>query len=246
MSQVWLDWFVLSKKTALMQRLADLVRSGHRYYVTGQIPLAKAGYLAGKFDALYQVGLSRLEQSRKRKLGQASFRFFMLHQVGHEALSWWLLCTDGVTPREATREKWRDALDTRIVLTGYELVRQTRAGAKLPAWTWRYTQAREHELRDSIVRSIRTRRDDELRQLIQTIWRTPGFAAARDQVKKMKALILADWKRSRGNDPLPDIPIRVGYVRRIPDVGRKLSELGQRKPTRKQRRKRDNSMQNPD
>lgn len=237
MIRVWLDWFILTKKTALMQRLADLVRTGHRYYVTGQTPIAKAGYLAGKFDTLYQVGLSRLEQSRKRKTGQASFRFFMFHQVGHQDLMWWLLRTDGVTPREASREKWQDALDSRIVLTGHELVRQTRAGAKLPAWTWRYTKERERDLRDAIVRCIRTRRDDELRQLISVIWRTPGFAAARDQVKKMKALILADWKRSRGNEPLPEIPNRLGYVRRVPDIGRKLSELGQFKPTRKQRRK---------
>jgi hypothetical protein len=229
MSQVWLDWFVITKKAALMQRLGDLVRTGHHWYVEGQIPTAKAGYLAGKMDALYQVGLSRLEQSRKRKSGKASFRMLMLHQESHENLLWWLLRTDGTVPPEAEREKWHDALADRITLTGYELVRQTRAGAKVPAWTWRYTKTREQELRDGLVRAIRTKRDDELRQLIQTIWRTPGFAAARDQVKKMKALILADWRRSRGGDPPPEIPERLGYVRRIPDLGRKLSELCEKK-----------------
>ena len=225
----WLDWFVLTKKAALMQRLADLVRSGHRWYIAGQIKPDKAGYFAGKMDTLYAVGLTRLEQSRRRKSGQATFRLLMLYQDGHDCLDWWLLRTDGAVPPEAHREKWRDALVDRISYTGYELVRQTRAGAKLPAWTWRYTKTREHELRDALLRAVRTKRDDELRQLIQTIWRTPGFAAARGQVKKMKALIVSDWKRSRGGDPLPEIPERLGYVRRIPDLGRKLSELREQK-----------------
>lgn len=236
MSQSWLDWFVITKKTVVMQRLADLIRSGHRWYITGQIASDKAGYFAGKMDALYQVGLARLEQSRKRKTGQASFRLLMLHQDSSDLLSWWLLKTDGSTPTEATREKWRDALDDRVELTGYELVRQTRSGAKTAAWTWRYTKTREADLRDVLIHAIRTKRDDQVRQLIQTIWRTPGFAAARAQVKKIQVLILAEWKRSRGTDPLPEIPDRIGYVRRIPDIGRKLSELGGKRAVRKIRR----------
>jgi hypothetical protein len=228
MSQVWLDWFVITKKTVVMQRLADLVRTGHHHYIVGQISPEKAGHLAGKLDMLYGVGLNRLEQSRKRKTGQASFRLLMLQQVDQENLTWWLLRTDGGIPPEAVREKWRDALSDRVHITGYELIRQPRAGQPTPAWTWRYEPHREQDLRDSIIRAIRTGRDDQLRQLIDTIWRTPGFSAAREQVKKMGALILSNWKRGRGNDPLPKIPERLGYVRRIPDIGRKLSELGLR------------------
>lgn len=209
-----------------MQRLADVVRSGHYWYVAGQIHPDKAGYLAGKLDALYGVGLSRLEQSRKRARGQASFRLLMLAEANQDHLSWWLLKTDGEAPPEAGRERWRNALADRIEHTGYELLRQTRAGSSKPAWTWRYVKTREQSLRDCLIRAIRTKRDDELRQMIQTIWRTPGFAAARDQVKKMKTLILSEWKRFRNKDPLPVLPERLGYVRRLPDYGRKLSELG--------------------
>jgi hypothetical protein len=32
-------------------------------------------------------------------------------------------------------------------------------------------------------------------------------------------LILAEWKRSRGTDPLPEIPDRLGYVRKLADKG---------------------------
>jgi hypothetical protein len=229
MSTVWLDWFCFTRKTALMQRLADHVRTGHRHFVAGQIKLDKVGYFAGKLDSLYDVGQDRLAASRQRKAGRASFRLLMLYQEGHETLLWWLLHTDGRVPDDAQREKWRDALVDPIELTGYELVRLTRPGAKLPAWTWRYQRQRAQNLRDAILRAVRTKRDDELRQLVDTIWRTPGFAGSRDQVKKMGALIVAEWKRSRGGDPMPELPARLGYVRRLPDVGMKLSELGERK-----------------
>lgn len=220
-----LDWFVFTKKTALMQRLADLVRTGHALYVEGTIEQAKAPYFAHKLDQLYQVGQTRLVASRRRATGDAAFRLLMLADEAGQPLRWWLLRTVGNMPAEAHREKWRDALKDRITLTGYELVRQPRPGKAVASWTWRYTKGREEDLRHSIVRAVRTRRDDELRQLVQSIWRTPGFAAARAQVKKMGQLIESEWKRSRGTDPMPELPARMGYVRRLPDVGVKLSEL---------------------
>lgn len=229
------DWFIFTKKTALMQRLADLARTGHVHYVRGEILPERAGYMAGKMDERFYVGLTRLEQSRRRKQGFSTFRLLILHQEGHPKLTWFLLRTDGKLPAPAEHEKWRNLLVDRIRLTGYELVRHTRPGATAPAWTWRYEKDHAQGLRDALLRAIRSKRDDELRQLIHEIWRTPGFAAARDQVKKFRQLILAEWKRSRGTDPKPEIPRQVGYVRRLPDVGRRLSELGL-KPVRKVRK----------
>jgi hypothetical protein len=222
----YLDWFVLTRKTVLMQRLGDLARTGHIYYIRGEVSPERAGYLAGKMDEQYSVGLTRLEQSRRRKQGFATFRLLILHQDGQEKLTWFVLRTEGKLPPPAEHEKWRNLLNDRIRLTGYELVRQTRPGSKNPAWTWRYEKEHEQALRDSLLRAIRTKRDDELRQLIHELWRTPGFAAARAQVKKFRQLIMAEWKRSRGTDPKPQIPERLGYVRRLPDTGRRLSEMG--------------------
>lgn len=222
-----LDWFIFTKKSPLMQRLADLVRTGHTHYVEGLIPVEKAATLAGKLDDLYKVGQDKLQASRQRKTGAASFRLLMLFTEGDEQLRFWLLRTDGEIPPAGQREKWRDALSDRINLTGYELIRQTREGQAAPAYTWRYTKQRAADLRDALLRAVRTKRDDELRQLIHSIFRTPGFAAARDQVKKMVDLIKDEWKRSRKKDePLPEIPARLGYVRRLPDVGLMISEIG--------------------
>lgn len=166
-----------------------------------------------------------MEASRARKRGEHSARLLILQpEPGEMQLHWILLLCPG--EKLDVSEKWRNAVEEKINLTGYELVRQTRTGSKNPAWTWRYTRSRHDDLREAVVQAIRTRRDDELRQLIQSIWRTPGFSGARAQVKKFKNLIESEWKRSRGADSLPDIPNRLGYVRRIPDVGCRLSLIG--------------------
>ena len=219
------DPFVFTKKTVLMQRLSDLVRTGHHYYVTGSIPVEKASALAVKLNMYFDVDQGKLLASRQRKKGAASFRLLMFLADGESNVLWFLLRTDGEIPEPATREKWRDALTDRVKLTGYELVRLPRPGSKLPAYTWRYERTRCDDLRDALLSAIRTKRDDELRQLIHTLWRTPGFAGARDQVKKFADLIKAEWKRSRGSDERPEIPTRLGYVRRLADKGAKLSEL---------------------
>lgn len=230
-SAPYIDWFVLTKKTVLMQRLADLARTGHHHYLRGEISQSRAGYFAAKMNEQFQVGLSRMEQSRLRKRGSASFRLLMLRQEGNPKLSWFLLRTDGKLPAPAEVEKWKNLLEDRVRLTNYELVRLTRAGAKAPSWTWRYERDFEQSVRESIVHAIRTKRDDELRQLIFTLWRTPGFSAARSQVKKFKSLIVGEWRRSRGSEPMPEIPDRLGYVRRLPDVGKKLSQLRSKEST---------------
>lgn len=212
--------FLFSKKTAWMQRLADLARYGYLFYVQGQIPHDKAFFMAQKFAIFYQTGQGRMDQSRQRKLGLATFRFLAWHDEKNDVVHWVLLRTDGEIPEEATHEKWRNLVDDRLVVAGgYELVRVTKLGTSKPVWTWRYTKTHYAALRESLIRDIRGRRDLPLKQLVHEIWRTPGFSAAREQVKQLKVLILAEWKRSRGTDPLPEIPDRLGYVRKLADKG---------------------------
>ena len=230
----YLDWFVFTKKTTLMQRLSDYLRHGYQQYVEGTISKEKAGWFCGKQHLRYGVADDRFSTSRKRKLGKAVFHLLVLAIEGEENLRWWLLRTEGETFYETGHELgWRDALKDRINLTGYELLRLAKIGVKNPVWTWRYSADRYEGIRESILRAIRTKRDDELRQLIKSIFATPGFAGARDQVKKLAALIRHEWKRSRGSDQMPEIPSRLAYVRRIPDRGLKLSELGIKKRSKR-------------
>ena len=219
--------FVFSKKTAWMQRIADVVRTGHHDYVLGQIAVEKAKFLAEKFSKHYDTGLSKLEQSRKRKRGEASFRWLAWHDESTAVVHWVLCKTAGLAPEEASREKWQDASSkSRLhIVGGYELLRLTKPQEPKPTWTWRYSKGHYEGLRDSLIRTIRTRRDDELRQLIHEIWRTPGFAGARDQVKQIKDLIKSEWTRGRGAENLPEIPERIGYVRRLADRGKSLPSV---------------------
>ena len=216
--------FVFTYKTPFMQRIADIVRAGHTQYTTGTIPVNKAGFFAHKFENQFQTGRSKLQACRARKNGESSARLLFLHHAEDEHLTWILLYQAGTAP-DQSGNKWRDALTDKIILTEYELVRHTRTGSKKPAWSWRYTKKQHDLLRDSIVQAIRNKRDMELRQLIQSISRSPGFALVREQVKKLNDLIKSEWKRRRAkNEPMPELPHH-GYARRLADHGCPLSEL---------------------
>lgn len=216
--------FAFTYKTPFMQRIADVVRSGHLQYALGTIPLEKAGFLAHKFETQFKTHLGKVESCRARKRGEPSARLLFLLQADDDHLTWVLLFQPGSVP-DQSGQKWRDALTDKIILTGYELVRHTRPGSKKPAWTWRYTLKQYDLLRDSIVSAIRNKQDEGLRQLIHSISRSPGFAGVRDQVKKLKDLIKAEWKRRRAkSEPMPTMPHH-GYARRLPDRGCRLSEL---------------------
>jgi hypothetical protein len=218
------DVFVFTKKTAYMQRISDLVRPGHSWYVQGRISFDKARTLVKKFEERYAISRTKLEASRARRVGLSSTRLLLLHQEGQTELDWILLHHRGDEPD--ADEKWRDAISDRINVTGYELVRLTKPAEPRPVWTWRYTRIRYDDLRNEFIECIRQRRQRDLEQLIHVTWRSPGFHGVREQVKKLRELIKAEWKRSRGSkEELPAIPERIGYLRRLPDVGLKLSTL---------------------
>ena len=219
------DPFVFTKKTVYMQRIADLIGTGHIQYVQGIVAIEKAGFLAGKFDVRFDILQTKLQASRGRKAGKSSTRLLLLHPAAEATeLQWVLLHFPSSTPDES--EKWRNALQDRISVTGYELLRITKPEESRPVWTWRYSRCRQDDLRHAIIQCIRQNRDRDLEELIHTIWRSPGFAGIRDQVKKFGALIKHEWKRSRkSSEKMPDIPSRIGYLRRLKDVGMKLSTL---------------------
>jgi hypothetical protein len=222
------ELFVFTKKTVYMQRIADLVRTDHVYYVAGEIQLQKLDALYRKFAKFYNCHFGKLEASRYRKKGYASARFLAYLPDNADKAHWILLVSYGdfEFPELGKLEKWRNALKDRIEITGYELVRITKPTEPKPVWTWRYMKTREAEIRDAIVSAIRHRQDLALSQLINTVWKSPGFAGVRYQVKKMGNLIREEWKRSRAKtEPLPEIPQRIGYVQRLPNKGKYIKAI---------------------
>lgn len=223
-STPFINSFVHTKKTPFMQRIAALVGTGHTQYVIGQVPVMNAGYLAGKFSKTLVLNQDKVKAFRSRQKGLATARLLFLQSADPDILHWVLLMKAG-EEEEASGQNWRDALEDRIALTGYELVRMTRPDAHRPAWTWRYTQVALDGFRESIIQAVRHKHDDQLRQLIESIRRSPGFAAVRHQVKSLNLLITKEWTRSRkASEPHPELP-KHGYVRRVADVGMRLNEL---------------------
>ena len=190
--------------------------------------LEKAGFLAAKFDARFHVGRTKEAACRARKHGESSSRLLMLYTEKADSNNIFWILLHQPSERPDLTEKWQDALSVRIVITRYELVRLTKPQEPNPVWTWRYCRTRHDEIRNALISAVRSHRDDEVRQIIHSVWRSPGFGGIREQVKKFKALIEGEWKRSRqkGIAP-PDMPTRIGYVRRLRDVGVRLSQLRQ-------------------
>lgn len=244
--------FIFTKKIVYMQRIADLVRSGHTRYITGEIDIKKAGFFASKMNFHYSCLETNMKQFRMRESGYCGSRLLFLFNEKSPTLTWILLVTTGnwLTP-DSGHQAWRDVKDDRIIVTGYQLIRQVKKKKVVEnksiedgqeennleekrkydyrfrsdfTWTWTYTREQNDKLRDQIVMSIRRHRTDELRQLIDTIYRSPAFAGIRDQIKKFAKLIKAEWNKTGVGD-MPELPKGLGYVRRLPDRGKLLTEL---------------------
>ena len=155
----------------------------------------------------------------------------------HEApyALWWKPHADAVvfalllTPgQHAARqlEKLRDSgeRNDRITLGDYELVQRPREGRASPAWTWRLTDEAYQGWRARVLEVVRTGNDYVVRQLIDDIMATPGFAGVREQVKKLKALLRAEWARRRGGQAAPELP-RQRFVQRLENKGSRLNTL---------------------
>ena len=68
------------------------------------------------------------------------------------------------------------------------------------------------------MNAIRTKNDEQLRQVIYNLYRSPSFGGVREQVKSAASLIKEEWKRTRGTkEGMPEIPKALGYVRRLAD-----------------------------
>ncbi len=217
--------FIFTKKAPFMQRIADLVRTGHTRYITGDIPIDKAGFFSAKMNFHYGCLNNNKSQFNTRQAGNCSARLLFYYADANPNLKWILLITLGnfLTP-DSGHERWISVTEERINITGYELVRYIREGKKDPTWTWRYSKRRETEIRNAILTAIRRHHTDELRQIVDTIWRSPAFHGVREQVKKLESFIKAEWQRTSSGE-VPALPKGLGYVRRLPDKGKRLTEI---------------------
>lgn len=220
------DPFVYDRKTVFMQRLADFVRLGYRHYTFGEVSLDRAPALVAKFSRLYGVHLHRNQRAKQRADGLAS-AYLLLWRTYTDTLAFCLLITPG--PHTArTLEKLEDATqrESRLTLDDYELVLHQRAGAARPSWTWRFSKDGYDGWRLRALQVCRVGNDFEVTQFLDALLATPGFAGIREQVKRVKALFRAEWKRRRPDcSPCPLAGARQRYVQRLSDSGTRMSAL---------------------
>lgn len=225
-----LNPFVITKKTVYMQRISDAASRGSTKYISGTIPVEKAGFFAAKMNDRYELKLAAFEALRKRKLGYATAKLIFWHpEKGSKSLNWILLITNGKFKDDiAEKENWIDLTTKsgRIKVTNYVLFRNPSTNDSKPRWTWKYSRYSYDGIRNNIVCSIRDKNDKMLREIIYNLFRSPSFAGVREQVKEIVNLIKDEWKRTRGSDEkMPEIPKTLGYVRRLSDKGVRLTAI---------------------
>jgi len=210
-------------KAAAMQRVQDLVRRGYSRWVSGVVPREKIARLEAKFAARYGTAADKNERRRRRRHGAGNAWLIVYLPARQRYAVWWLL-VDEVHPAKHY-EALQDARETRITMPNpywcpevwqadYELVRLDNI------WTWRLVEARRREwvkrLRDAVSRSDRETRNRLVRQAIYSMRGMPGFRGVRDDVQDLIRKLKDDWARlRRKGEPLPAIPKRPPYVRRI-------------------------------
>lgn len=210
-----------SRKTVLMQRLIDSFIRGYHWHTSGIISRDKLQDLERKFAEKYGTDLNKNQRAYRRKKGMAISRLFFLEQSHEEGILWWLLATDGEGAIHQ-EEKLRDARDRRgrIRMGGdYELVRVTkpgRSGVRGVA-TWRMTKEREKKWRARIVSACNRMTDKDIKEIMHSLYRTPGFSGIRKQVGSLVALAKRKWRRRHGKGRVPGARESLGFVQRLGD-----------------------------
>jgi hypothetical protein len=134
--------------------------------VSGTVAVHKAPALAQKFRDYYRVDLDRNARYRRKRLGQANAELLLYSAADTNAdLVWVLLVTNGLHPAHQA-ERLKDARERgqRLIVTGYELMRQPRHGSSAAAWTWRIEDEQVQTWRYRLKSLIRSHSDAELQR----------------------------------------------------------------------------------
>jgi hypothetical protein len=210
---------VLVYKTSFMQQLGSFVHLGYEHWCAGFCEPSSAAAWASKAARYYRVDLDRNRRARAKKAGDGCAVLLMHELNGEGRIFWVLLVTPGTNPAHKL-ERLHSAFDPehRIAVGTYELLRASRAGQSKPSLSWRQTQAAYDDRRRLIIDTVRRGSTYDVRRLIEQLYCSPGFAPIRQQVGKCCALIRAEYKRSRPNEPLPVFPAVLPYVSRVSAV----------------------------
>jgi len=189
---------IFTHKTDAMRQILNMVSRGYSRYTTGEVQITKAEALYLKFSDRYGIAMTAQQKWRAKERGEANAHF--VAWIEDETIHWWLLATNGQGVINDL-EKLQDASDkkTRIEITGYELVKTPREGAKAQ-WSWRMTTQTYQDWESRLKAAVRHFSDDGMRQAIYSLKRVPAFAESRRQAFTLAKLAKEDWKRIKRDE----------------------------------------------
>ena len=208
------DLAIYRYKTSCMQQIQLLVSKGYIRYTSGDVDANKALNLVKKFDELYGIHLNKNQRFHQKKKGYANTKLIMYPKPNRQSFLWWLLVTEGKGQVE-TIEKLYYATNSKKRLEwfdDYELVLLNKKDQSNPTVTWRMTKHCYAAWNTRIRHAIRSANDQNIRQTTWSLHRIPGFSELRNQVKRLRALTIKEWQRSRKDNTLPLMPRTVTYV----------------------------------
>ena len=217
------DPLILSKRVA-MQRMLDFARFGYTKYVTGFVPVEKSAKFVNKFNRYYRIGADKNERHRARLRGEGNAYLLLYADPSKERLMFILMVSQGDHPAHQL-EQLKDLHDphSRLTITGYELVRQTRTGSDKPVLTWRMTKSNYENWREHIRKVVRSKGEKPVNEMLNTLLCSPGFSGVRTQVKKLAQLFRSEWKRANRQPRKPPAIGRLYYLQRLRNDGMYLS-----------------------
>ncbi|WP_312283943.1 hypothetical protein [Candidatus Igneacidithiobacillus taiwanensis] len=229
------DPLVFDNKVAFMQQIMTFVRLGFTNYITGEIIPEKADGLVKKFARYYDINQDRHQRLRAKKRGEGC-AVLVLYQSKKEPLSpilWALLVTNGEHVAHKA-EPLKDALNpkTALNITGYELVKITKKDIAKPVWSWRMSKQTYESWQLRIIEAVRSKNNARIKIEVDSLHKSPGFAAIRQQIRKLNKLLKGEWKRAGHEKGFPPgLPQRLYYVKRLPNTGKQLSVIVKRAKT---------------
>lgn len=191
-----------------MQRMSNVVVQGNYHWIGGSVRADKALAMASKFDQKWGLSQSKDQRYRRRKNGEATFRFFLYPQFEGGFLDWFLLRTDGTHP-SMDSEQWRrvDDARSRIIWRGYELIQLPYTKAQRDAfkasgrqvgtksWTWQMSAEYETYLRKRIRSAVGQEKASNGRnlqlfsQVLHALNRAPCHRGVRSQIYDLRKYV---------------------------------------------------------
>jgi hypothetical protein len=217
---------LVDNRLVFMQRCVDAATHGFTHYTMGQTSDYEA--LQERFDGLYETGISKATRSRRRRSGAAVAMVYgcpaMPLEPTHK-VTWILLVTPG-KGRVHQREQLKPIQAERIRVGSYEMVHDG------VSWSWQMTRERFGYWRDRIhsIASLSPdrrqfhlgpdgqREDRAIEEVMDALYRQPGFRLIRRQVGKLVSFARGEWRRLRPRrEPLIRTRTFLPYVQRLPN-----------------------------